>query len=112
MDSGCNSSQSSPNALVWHKTRARARVCVCVCVCVCADTVFSRACLVVHYSQGFLKDFSGEDAWQIEDLVGDLCVVQALLGKPKLLIIQACRGREFFCVVPKTFERGERQQFV
>ena len=45
--------------------------------------------------QGNLQDFRGGNTWQIEDLVGDLSVVESLDGKPKILIIQACRGGQY-----------------
>ena len=42
--------------------------------------------------QGHLLDKFKNKGWDTEDLVGDLSVVKTLLGKPKTVIIQSCRG--------------------
>ena len=54
-------------------------------------------CLVVtvicHGTEsGLLLDRHRRKAWDTELLVGELSDVQTLVGKPKVLIIQACRG--------------------
>ena len=50
------------------------------------------------YSHGtadnFLVDKDGNKTWNIESLVTEVCDVQSLIGKPKLLFIEACRGKE------------------
>ena len=47
---------------------------------------------------GHLLDKNKSKAWDTEDFVGDLSEVETLLGKPKIIIIQACRGRmSHFC---------------
>ena len=42
--------------------------------------------------QGHLLDKFKTKGWDTEDFVGDLSVVETLIGKPKLMIIQSCRG--------------------
>ena len=42
--------------------------------------------------QGHLKDIDGNLGWNTEDFIGDLSVVKTLLGKPKVVIVQSCRG--------------------
>ena len=41
---------------------------------------------------GHLLDKNKSKAWDTEDFIGDLSEVESRLGKPKILIIQACRG--------------------
>ena len=41
---------------------------------------------------GHLLDRHKHYGWNTEEFVGDLSVVQTLLGKPKIVIIQSCRG--------------------
>ena len=42
--------------------------------------------------QGHLLDKYNSKGWDTEDFVADLSVVKTLLGKPKTVIIQSCRG--------------------
>ena len=44
---------------------------------------------------GKLFDFNGNAVWDIEQLISDLGEVPSLTGKPKILVMQACRGGEF-----------------
>ena len=51
--------------------------------------------------QGHLLDKNKSFGWNTEDFVGDLSVVESLLGKPKLLIIQSCKGGLYFFAFSK-----------
>ena len=52
--------------------------------------------------QGHLLDKNKSKVWDTEDFVGDLCEVETLTSKPKIILIQACRGsKNFFCRVDK-----------
>ena len=42
--------------------------------------------------QGHLLDKNKNKAWDTEDFIGDLSEVETLTAKPKIIIIQACRG--------------------
>ena len=41
---------------------------------------------------GHLLDKNKSKAWDTEDFIGDLSEVETLTAKPKIIIIQACRG--------------------
>ena len=49
--------------------------------------------------QGHLLDKNKSKAWDTEEFIGDLCEVEALIGKPKILTIQCCRGCKNFPTV-------------
>ena len=49
--------------------------------------------------QGHLLDKNKSKAWDTEEFIGDLCEVEALTGKPKILTIQCCRGCKNFPTV-------------
>ena len=44
-----------------------------------------------------LLDANRRKGWDIEDIVGDLSVVTTLTSKPKVILIQACRGSTCYC---------------
>ena len=53
-------------------------------------------------NRGQLKDVNKHKAWDIEDLIGDISKVETLVGKPKIMILQCCRGGlDFFTNRPK-----------
>ena len=45
--------------------------------------------------KGQLMDRDRKKAWDTELFVADLSDVEALVGKPKIIVIQACHGCEF-----------------
>ena len=45
--------------------------------------------------KGHLFDKHKKKAWDTELFVGDLSVVKTLVGKPKIIVIQARRGRKY-----------------
>ena len=58
-------------------------------------------CLVVtilcHGNEhGNLLDKNKAVAWKVELFVQDLSLVTTLVGKPKILVIQSCRGSKYF----------------
>ena len=53
---------------------------------------FLLAILCHGNKHGHLLDRSKSKAWDTEEFVGDLSEVEALTSKPKIMIIQACRG--------------------
>ena len=42
--------------------------------------------------KGHLLDKDKKRAWILEDFIKDLSLVDTLIGKPKILVLQACRG--------------------
>ena len=42
--------------------------------------------------KGHLSAAGGNRGWFVEDFVQDLSLVDNLLGKPKILVLQSCRG--------------------
>ena len=46
--------------------------------------------------KGHLLDKNRRKAWDMELFVGELSDVETLIGKPKIITIQACRGRKYF----------------
>ena len=53
---------------------------------------------------GHLLDKNRSKAWDTEEFVGDLSEVETLLGKPKILVVQACRGCKLFLYTPDQSE--------
>ena len=47
---------------------------------------------------GHLLDRNKNKAWDTEEFVGDLSEVETLTSKPKIILIQACRGSKKFCL--------------
>ena len=43
-------------------------------------------------NKGHLLDRNRIKGWVLEDFIGDLSLVESLAGRPKLLVIQSCRG--------------------
>ena len=43
-------------------------------------------------NRGHLLDRDKKKAWDIELFIGELSCVEELAGKPKILIVQSCRG--------------------
>ena len=42
--------------------------------------------------KGHLLDKDKKRAWILEDFIKELSLVETLIGKPKILVLQACRG--------------------
>ena len=42
--------------------------------------------------KGHLLDKDKKTAWILETFIKELCLVETLIGKPKILVLQACRG--------------------
>ena len=61
------------------------RQCNCFCLTVMAH----------GDNKGFLLDVNKGGAMNIEQFTGDLANVKTLKGKPKILILQACRGNKY-----------------
>ena len=45
--------------------------------------------------RGHLFDKNRKKAWATELFLEDLCDVKTLVGKPKIIVIQACRGSKY-----------------
>ncbi len=63
------------------------------------ETHRKSSCLVLTFighgdDRGWLTDADKGPAWNLESLVLQLSLVETLIGKPKLLVIQSCRGGE------------------
>ena len=55
--------------------------------------------LICHGNEeGWLLDTNRRRAWMLEDFVADLGLVETLVGRPKLMVVQACRGSNYVCV--------------
>ena len=50
---------------------------------------------------GDLLDKNKTLAWNVELFVQDLSLVTTLVGKPKILVIQSCRGSKYFLRLAK-----------
>ena len=53
---------------------------------------FALAIICHGNNKGRLLDVEKRYAWDTEQLIGDLSRVDTLVGKPKILIFQCCRG--------------------
>ena len=49
--------------------------------------------------QGHLLDKNKSKAWDTEEFIGDLSEVETLTAKPKVIIIQACRGSKILQLI-------------
>ena len=52
--------------------------------------------------KGELLDKDMDGGWILEEFVADLSVGESLLNKPKIMLVQACRGRELCTVIVTT----------
>ncbi len=64
------------------------------------ETHRKSSCLVLTFighgdERGWLMDKDEGPAWYLESLVRELSIVETLEGKPKLLVMQSCRRREY-----------------
>ncbi len=61
------------------------------------DTHKDSNCVLITFiahgnDKGHLTDMDYTDAWKLDDFIEELSKVKTLLGKPKILVVQACRG--------------------
>ena len=61
------------------------------------DTHRASNCVMIAFighgdDKGWLRDKDDKNAWLLEDFLGDLSLVETLQGKPKIVVVQACRG--------------------
>ena len=47
-------------------------------------------------NKGHLLDKNKMKGWILEDFITDLSVVQTLTGKPKILVVNSCRGGTYY----------------
>ena len=60
---------------------------------------FSLTIICHGNDKGHLLDRDRRKAWDTELFVGELSDVETLVGKPKIMVIQSCRGCE--CLIPE-----------
>ena len=53
--------------------------------------------------QGWLKSIDGQ-GWNIDDIVGTLSDIETLIGMPKLVFINSCRGGNRVSITEKGHE--------
>ena len=46
--------------------------------------------------RGIIFDVNRRKGWDTELFLGDLSDVKTLIGKPKIIVIQACRGSKYY----------------
>ena len=67
------------------------------------DTHNDRNCFLLAVichgnDKGHLLDKNKKKGWMIEDLVGHISHVESLIGKPKILVLQSCRGGNYLTI--------------
>ena len=74
----------------------RDRNCFMLCILAhgCRENIYTKKERVVEGGKWVWK--SCKQAWNIQEIQDELDVVPSLLGKPKLLLIDACRGGELW----------------
>ena len=50
--------------------------------------------------KGELLDKNQEKGWDLENFLYDLSAVKSLLAKPKIMLVQACRGGGYLSYLP------------
>ena len=62
------------------------------------DSICFTLTIICHGNdKGHLFDKNRKKAWDTELFVGELSDVETLVGKPKIIAIQACRGCMYLC---------------